>query len=423
MARIYIEPAGVRRALASEADLTVKLNRLAHDVENVRSAMDYRIAGQAAISARLRDVSEQAAKEAKGVANVRNCLEQALSRYERTENANLGRTQASSSDGEPSGTGDGGRTLAEWLRLIGTVLPPGSLFPGIGPAVSLLSFLLPLLSNPVDVTRRRGILMDDDENGKIKTGGEKKLFDSDADDFASSKSYVDLKTGKVTEVDPNDEKAVKEFEEHNQDAIEVDAKFFSVGAGTSFSLYGDKTEVTGKYGGTEASIDFGKMEAEAGAYIGSLGLGAAAGASITAFSAEEKAYLGTESLNVYEELGVSAGRLEAKAAVNAGLTDKDGKFNPSLYAGASAEAIAGELRGKVGVNALGADVGIEGSVNYGVGAHANVGMHDGKISVDIGVSLGVGGSVKLDVDVSGTIEAVHNKAQEVWSGVRNFLSW
>jgi hypothetical protein len=91
--------------------------------------------------------------------------------------------------------------------------------------------------------------------------------------------------------------------------------------------------------------------------------------------------------------------------------------------GASAEAIAGEISGKVGAKVLGTDVGVSGSLNYGVGAHANIGFSDGKLSLDVGATLGVGASVKLDIDVSGTVNAVCDGAKAAWKGVKGLFGF
>ena len=173
----------------------------------------------------------------------------------------------------------------------------------------------------------------------------------------------------------------------------------------------------------EAELYISKLEGKAEAHAGWGYVGASLGATYTAFSAKEKAYLGSEDYNVYEEVKVEAGRVGAKAEARAGIVDKEGKFNPSIYAGAKAEAIAGEISGKAGVKLGGIDVAAEGSLNYGIGAHANVGFHDGKLSVDIGATLGVGGSVKLDIDVSGAVKAVGETAGKVWSGVKSWFGW
>ncbi len=63
---------------------------------------------------------------------------------------------------------------------------------------------------------------------------------------------------------------------------------------------------------------------------------------------------------------------------------------------------------------------IKASVNVGIGIHAEAGYKDGKFSLDIGASFGIGGSVKLEVDVSGTVKAVSGAAKSAWN---TFTGW
>ena len=49
-------------------------------------------------------------------------------------------------------------------------------------------------------------------------------------------------------------------------------------------------------------------------------------------------------------------------------------------------------------------------MNVGIGAHADIGYHDGTFHVDVGASLGLGASVKVDVDVGGFIDNVADTA-------------
>lgn len=60
-----------------------------------------------------------------------------------------------------------------------------------------------------------------------------------------------------------------------------------------------------------------------------------------------------------------------------------------------AEATAAELEGSLGVNVLGGEVGVSGSVSVGVGAHADVGYKDGVFKFDIGASIGLEGFCRI----------------------------
>ncbi len=57
----------------------------------------------------------------------------------------------------------------------------------------------------------------------------------------------------------------------------------------------------------------------------------------------------------------------------------------------------------------------------GIGAHAEVGVKDWKISFDVGASFGIGGSVKLEVDLSGTVKAASGLAKSAWEGFKRWF--
>ena len=238
---------------------------------------------------------------------------------------------------------------------------------------------------------------------------------------ADAKYYIDGKTGKFTKVDPKDEAADEEFSDHNKGSVPVDIRLAGVGTSGSKSWLHDEGEVKGDIGGVSARYDIAKGEYNADAYIGALGIGASAGASVSLITAEAKGYLGTENTQVYGEIEATIGRVGAKGGASVGLIDKNGDFNPSAYAEVSAEAIAAEVKGSVGGKIAGTDISATGKLNFGVGAHANVGIHDGKISVDLGASLGVGVGVKVDIDVSGTIKAIGSGVSKVGSFLKKLF--
>ena len=197
-------------------------------------------------------------------------------------------------------------------------------------------------------------------------------------------------------------------------------KILEVGASASVehsALHGETSYKDGIVSG-EASYSVSKAEAHAsikgGLYASSVdangnvtyhlepGIAAEIGASYTLFEANASGQIGGDNLNVHGEVGVNAGRVSGQADASLGIVD--GKF--TAHAGAKAEAIAIEAEGKVGVNVAGIEGNVTGKVNVGIGAHADVGYHDGKISCDIGASVGIGASVSVELDVSGFVENV-----------------
>lgn len=188
----------------------------------------------------------------------------------------------------------------------------------------------------------------------------------------------------------------------------------------------------GAHGSAEVAV--GKAEASASAYAGMYsyssdgtkhftpGFGAEVGVGVTAFSASAKGQLGDEYFNLHGNASVDVGKVDASAAVNVGLFGPDGKLNPQAGVSLKAEALAAEAKVTGGGTIAGTSVEATGSVNFGVGAHADFGLRDGHLSVDIGASLGVGVGVKLDIDMSGTINAVSDFASDAWTGVTEWVS-
>lgn len=193
------------------------------------------------------------------------------------------------------------------------------------------------------------------------------------------------------------------------------------------SLYEGNFDL-GEWGNLDVTA--GQAEAHAGISAGlyrigadgekkfSPGVNAEIGTSVTAFEAGwENQLLGNEDLGLNADAGVVAGKAEAKADVKAQIFGNDGKLNIQGGAGVKAEAIAGEASGAVGMNIIGGEVGVKGSVNFGIGAHADVGLRDGVFKVDIGASVGVGASVGMEIDVGGMVDTVCDTAKVAWNGI------
>lgn len=240
------------------------------------------------------------------------------------------------------------------------------------------------------------------------------------DKHSSKKDWVEKEYTKEKgwrDIDKNDEKVLKEHKENAKKSAAVDVKVANYGVsgeGALWSMPSDKDD------SSYIKAAFMQLKGNADIYAGSMGLGASAGASFCVFTAEEKAQLGNDNLGAYVKSTQTVGEVSGKAEIKGGLFDKDGKFDPALYGGLSAEALGGEVTVSGGVKVAGTDVSATVGVNYGVGAHANVGYKDGKFSLDIGATLGVGVSAKIDIDISGTVNAVADKAKSFFS---NIFGW
>lgn len=225
-----------------------------------------------------------------------------------------------------------------------------------------------------------------------------------------------------------DEKDAPDFYERQAAIAEI-----KVGGKESVSLYDKEFEFLGGTGSVTVAEAEAHAELAAGFYIVgkegerifSPGVSAEIGASVTGFHADyENQLLGNEmiGLNVDGEVTALSASAKASAEINLMGKDKNGNvvFDPQLNVGVEAEAVLVEAEGSVGLNVLGGEASLKGSVKVGVGAHADIGMKDGVIKCEIGASLGVGFDVGFEVDVGGMVNTVADAAKSAWEG---FKSW
>ncbi len=150
------------------------------------------------------------------------------------------------------------------------------------------------------------------------------------------------------------------------------------------------------------------------------GVNAEIGGSVTALDINwEQQWLGDEMWGLNTDAEVTAGKIEGKADIGAQLYDENGKLDVQLGASAKVEAIAAEAKGSVGLNVLGGEVGIGGSINFGIGAHADIGYKDGVFKFDIGASVGLGASINAEIDIGGMVDTVCDTASAAWNGLKD----
>lgn len=204
-----------------------------------------------------------------------------------------------------------------------------------------------------------------------------------------------------------------ELTNYKKSKLVKDITYASVGGNYDRSLISreypkEKGILSGK-----AGFDVANFNANAQAYVGRYGAGASVGVGVSALSGHAEGKIGSEYNNVHIKGNVAVLEGKASADINVGLRDKDGNINPSLYGGVSAEANIVSAKGTVGGTIGGTELNVTGGVTVGVGGHADFGLKDGKLSVDVGASLGLGLSVKFDVDASKTVEYVVNNTEEI----------
>jgi hypothetical protein len=147
-------------------------------------------------------------------------------------------------------------------------------------------------------------------------------------------------------------------------------------------------------------------------------VGAEIGASATVLAITASGRLGNDLYGGYGDVDVNIGKLEAIGTARASVFNEDGKLDIQAKIGASAEAYAFEAKGRAGATLLGADVGVTGSFNVGIGAHAEASFVKGVVKVDVGATLGFGASIGFEIDAGGMVNATYGAAKSVF----NFLT-
>lgn len=189
----------------------------------------------------------------------------------------------------------------------------------------------------------------------------------------------------------------------------------------------------GAYGKGSYSVDQGYAEGDYGLYAGLYvtrtkadgttvrvlepGVDAHIGGSFGLAQAEASGRLGNEYAGVGGKVEVAAFEGSAEVGGQAGFVDGE----LALRASASAEFNVLKAGAEASVDFLGVEGTAGAEFTVGVGAHADVGYSDGTLVVDIGASLGVGGSLYFEVDVGGAIDNTVNCVQNVCESVGDWF--
>ncbi len=401
MSEFKIKPQNVRSAAQDLNRIAKQMKSLEDQIWKIQNGLSFEVAQKERIRQRLKTARNSTASHYKGIYSSTSTLNSIVNTYETTERRLAGSKTptldmmadtvwGNIKDAVTIGTENLDFSLDSALKLIA----PGGLIP--------------------------------------------KLLDPSSDIYTYEKYEEKDKFGtKSWTVDKVDREKVSFFSINKDELKDSDIKAFKLWEhqwkDTQSAFHDGDT--CGDKDGTHASynIDVLKRETSAELYgglyytdpeTGKKKLRAAAGGSfgftISALSLSEELQLGDSNLGGYLKADVAVGKAEVKGSAVAGLRDADGNFNPTLHGKLSAEAIAAEASAKAGVKIAGTDVGVKASVNVGIGAHAEAGFKDGKFSLDIGASFGVGASVKLEIDVSGTVNAVSGAVQSAWS---KFTGW
>ncbi len=281
----------------------------------------------------------------------------------------------------------------------------------------------------------------DDQRKKGQFGGKasdpRKKWTKNAEDWLEKKGYRKEKGKNAKYYDTSGDRIKA------KDAPDFYKKKYTIAEGTYGGelLYGNvwsvgdrlDTDGDGTYGYVAVLEGEVHGELSAGLYVMdrygkkkfSPGVNAEIGASVSLLHAEgEVQVLGDDMLGVDAGGQFSAGKAEAEASIGFQVYNEKGELNLQSSFNASAEAIAVEAEATVGLDILGGGVSVTGGINIGIGAHADIGYKDGVFKCDIGASLGIGVSLDFEVDIGGIVNTVCEKAEAVWTGVKNlFKGW
>lgn len=420
------------------------VNTIANDFAVVRAKLDADIKQQSDISRKMQRVANDLSGHKNLLTRTSKLLSSASTSYKELDKNLFKKDLAVSPiifptvEAEPEKTPENGfllDTYSDWTTI-------GAITASVPTALSVLSVATDINQNditppPPTTPEGSGDKKDPDYPNFVKGGMEDILDDTlekFADKFFKEKHFDDQKPSYFKE-DKNgnlnkiDEKDAPDFFEKKATILEVGVK--EEKKGSIWELAGDQKnfdkDETGGYLGVGVGECSGSVSA--GLYvIGkdgekhlSPGINAEIGGSFSVLKGEVNGQvLGDDNLGLDLGGSLEVGTVGGKAEVGLQLFKEDGSLDIQAGLEVKAEALVAEITGKVNVDILGADITGEASVNFGIGAHLDVGIRDGVVKVDIGASLGIGVSVNLEVDIGKTVNAVVEGAKSVWNTV---TSW
>lgn len=382
MSEFKVDTKALERIAAELDNIKGGLSRTGSSVTAVRNNLHIQIAQRERINSRLMQASREIERHERGMSQLSRAASNIALTYQRTEKTLCGETTTKHVTQKP-----GHITVAEWFSKIISDIHFDKI---IGAIVSTI------ITPKIDKLQK-------EFTNSVNSALSGDIFDKSYNKSTGFKGVVDPLTGKIIKAETElDEEAFDEA--WNKGKIDKEVKIWSKKGEISGAMY----EQEGSFSSDNASWS-GSVQAMQGSLYGNIEvtdkqIGANMGASFSALSAEQSGQLGSEYFNVHEEASVEfmSGSVGVGGTIGLGGAALD----------ASAELVLAQATGKAGVTVMGTDVDVSGSVQVGVGAHANAQIKDGKILLDVGASLGIGASVKLEVDVSGTVNAVRDKVKE-----------
>jgi len=355
-----------------EQKLINELSKLEDRIRSVSGSLSFEIAAKANIRSRLNNAANRVDAHRGGMSNMHSALTGVIRNYESTEQRITGNAKADvtrKQDGKNPGGGKSGIEINDWKDFV--LFPIDgiidvNLIPGV-PSPSILPIIWDAIMDGKEI---KEAIEEAIENAK-DTIIDKSSFEAEAKvDGALYKNEISCENGSL---------------------------------GVSVSAY---EAYASAEGGLFSKDDDGNL-------IFDPKVAAKVGASYTLLNVAGEYAVGNDMLGAGVSGDVTVGKVSGQVEAEASLMGEDGSFNPHAKLEASAEAILVDAKAQAGVTVLGTEAKVEGSVNIGVGAHANFEVGDGKIACDIGASLGIGASVKFSIDYGGTVDAVKKGCKSV----------
>lgn len=387
MDEFKIKLSRVRNAVQEQNNIAKQMRRLEDEVRKAYNRLDFEVAQKREVKKRLQAAGDDISAEYNSLYKAARALGNIANAYERADLKLVGKKPKKGTITPVTAAG---------IVLGGMFGPPFTIFLLTGGGYDLIK-------GPLKT------LFDDAETESGWKAGVSNPFDWSENQKEKSKWSHNKKNLGDSEIDP----AVKFFDYHK---------------GGSKSLFSDENLVGDEEGThVKTNFDIAKGEANLDVYGGLYGidpktgkkviraaLGAEMGVAFSGIAMSEEMQWGDKNWGAYAGSTQTLGRAELNGDAVIGLRDAEGDINPTIHGSASAEAIGAEMTAKGGLKIGGTDIGVEGSVNYGIGGHAEFGLKDGKFSADIGVSFGLGVGFGLELDMTGTVEAIVDKAEAVW---------
>ncbi len=410
MEQFGVKISGLDRRIEEEQRIVSQLKSIESDICSVSNGLDFEISSKQNIKNVLKQLSESVNNQEKNMEAMCSSLRAIRNKYDFTEKMIC----TDISDG-----------ILDIHNIIENILNGGSgiVQSALFPAGGVDAFLGKIQKQEAEELQK-------EENETKVTWGKGKFNLGKIKPENESSSSYELTDGKWKKVNKEAESSGKEkTSAQKRKSIMESIQIWSVSKDSSKSKFETSGEGSDEWGEYEYSAEALTSGSNASAYVGLGGIGGKIGIAVSAFSAKAAGQLGSDMFGIHGGVSAAAGKGELKAGADLKWMDSDGKFNPNVGVTGSAEFLAGEVSGKVGADVLGTKIDAKGSVNVGFGAHADIGFRDGKLKFDVGASAGLGASVDLEIDVSGTVdkvvdcvESVGETAKEAYNAVSEKVS-